>query len=165
MLEAHNQHMESTVTQNAELIKKLTSKVDHLSRRVESLVNGVRIMSLDDMQNGGMVIKSSSTSPSNSPPVSVDNRPQAPLPIGAKRREPLAVPVCNGNSVGRSYGLIGGNMEGVSPPSSQPPSRCGSSPPVGIYSSAQDDVSTMSNAEYLSTLSHRQVGMAYGCGL
>lgn len=46
-----------------------------------------------------------------------------------------------------AYHFIGGSMEGLSPPDQ----------PRGIYSSAQDDESAMSNEEYLMTLNHQQV--------
>ena len=45
-----------------------------------------------------------------------------------------------------TYHLIGGTMEGISPPESR-----------SMYSSAKDDESAMSNGEYLTTLSHFQV--------
>lgn len=51
-----------------------------------------------------------------------------------------------------TYHLIGGSMEGISPPE----------PLRGIYSSAKDDELAMSNGEYLMTLSHQQVGVANG---
>lgn len=46
-----------------------------------------------------------------------------------------------------TYYLIGGNMEGLTPPDRSD----------RIYNSAQDDESAMSNEEYLATLSHQQV--------
>lgn len=46
-----------------------------------------------------------------------------------------------------TYYLIGGNMEGLTPPDQSD----------RVYSSAQDDESAMSNEEYLATLSHQQV--------
>lgn len=52
-----------------------------------------------------------------------------------------------------TYHLIGGSsMEGISPPDQL----------RGIYSSAKDDESAMSNGEYLMTLTHQQVGVACG---
>lgn len=116
------------------------------------MANQIRIMSFDDVQGGGIAIKSSSSSPSISPPVSVDNRPPALLPMGAKKHARLAPPTSNGNHGGDAYHVIGGSMEGISPP------RNGSAP-LGIYSSAQDDESVMSNSEYLTMLSQQQVGV------
>lgn len=49
-----------------------------------------------------------------------------------------------------TYHLIGGSMEGISPPEQA----------RGIYSSAKDDESAMSNEEYLATLSHKQVSVS-----
>lgn len=49
-----------------------------------------------------------------------------------------------------TYHLIGGSMEGISPPDQL----------RGIYSSAKDDELAMSNGEYLTTLTHQQVGGA-----
>ena len=109
------------------------------------------MMSFDDLHDK-IPTKSLNCSPSNSPPVSVDNRPQAPLPIGATRHIP-----CNGSSVGGTYNLIDGSMEGVSPPMN------GSSHPGGVYSSAEDEeTSEMSNAKFLTTISHRQVSVVSG---
>lgn len=50
-----------------------------------------------------------------------------------------------------TYHLIGGSMEGISPPERA----------RGIYSSAKDDELAMSNEEYLTTLNYQQVGVAY----
>lgn len=51
-----------------------------------------------------------------------------------------------------TYHLIGGSMEGISPPD-----QLG-----GVYSAAKEDESAIGNREYLTTLTHQQVS---GCGL
>ena len=56
----------------------------------------------------------------------------------------------NGTYNEGKYHLIGGSMEGISPPEQSP---------VGVYSSAQDDARVMSNDAYLKTLNHQQVGV------
>ena len=84
LLEAHNKHMESTVSKNTEDVKKLTSIVEHLSRRVESLANQLRIMTFNGTGQGSEVSSASGSPPilaeHRSSPISVDNRPPAPLP-------------------------------------------------------------------------------------
>lgn len=84
LLETHNRHLEGSVSKNSEDVKKLTSVVEHLSRRVESLANQLRIMTFSSTGQGSEV-SSASGSPSisaehRSSPISVDNRPPAPLP-------------------------------------------------------------------------------------
>lgn len=169
LLEAHNHHLEGTVSKNTEDVKKLMSLVEHLSRRVESLANQLRIMTFNGTGQGSEV-SSASGSPSisaehRSSPISVDNRPPAPLPgegrQGGEGREGIIVlslyigPTAGVDGCHRkpvvgtydgTYHLIGGTMEGISPPE-----------PRSIYSSAKDDESAMSNEEYLTTLSHFQV--------
>ena len=49
-----------------------------------------------------------------------------------------------------AYELIGGSMDGFTPPE-------------GVYSSPKDDESGMSHKEYLLTLNYQQVGVAGGC--
>lgn len=81
MLEGHNRHLEMTVSKNQEEMKSLTALVKHLERRVESLANQLRMVSLGRPipPSHGSAGSSFSDSPP-SPPVSVDDRPPAPLP-------------------------------------------------------------------------------------
>lgn len=81
ILENHNRHLEGVVTKSSEEVKKLTTTVEHLKRRVESLANQIRIMSFGGVGQGSEV-RSASGSPSTAgdSQVSVDNRPPAPLP-------------------------------------------------------------------------------------
>ncbi len=62
-----------------------------------------------------------------------------------------------GSTFGGTYHLIGGSMEGISPPEPEQAR--------GVYSSAKDDESAMSNGEYLATLNHQQVGGVRGVWL
>ncbi len=86
VLEAHNRNLETAVVHNSEDVKKLTTLVEHLNRRVESLANQLRIMTFSTTGQGSEG-SSASGSPTNtlpgerrSEPISVDNRPPAPLP-------------------------------------------------------------------------------------
>ena len=87
LLEAHNQKLDTDMAKNREDVKRLTNLVEHLTRRVESLANQLRIMTFSGTGQGSEV-SSASGSPSmalpgeqrRSSPISVDNRPPAPLP-------------------------------------------------------------------------------------
>ncbi len=147
MIEGHNQHLEVTVTRNAEDIKRLNKLVEHLNKRIESLVNQMRMMSADEMGS----LKITSRSPSNSPPASVDSRPPAPLPTSFKRNGRLAPSDFRDNG---TYHLVGGSPGSMSP-SPSPPKNGHTQ--MGMYSTARDDEISMSNTDYLATLNHHQV--------
>lgn len=132
MIEGHNHHLEATVARNAEEIKKLNKLVTHLNKRIESLLNHIRIMSGEELGS----IKMSSPSPSNSPPTrsppaSVDNRPPAPLPTSFKRNGHFAPSGIRGNGIqdNGTYHLVGGSLESMSPSPSPP--KNGHAPPNG----------------------------------
>ena len=142
--------MEETVAKNAVAIQKLQKQVGHFNKRIESLLNHIRIMSSDDFES----MKLPSRSPSGSPPVSVENRPPAPLPAASKRNGRVAPPRSreDGNA---TYHLVGGSLE-ISPSPSPP----NGSHFNGVYSSAQDDEISMSNTDFVTTLNQQQVGVA-----
>lgn len=86
-----NRHLEGLVVQNSEEVKKLTSRMEHLTRRVESLANQFRIMNFPNgVSQGSQGSEVSSSSGGGSPsmhmadrrssPICVDHRPPAPLP-------------------------------------------------------------------------------------
>ena len=146
-LEGHNNNLEATVAKNNEEIKRLNKVVDHLNRRIESVLNQIRIMSTEDMAS----IKIPSRSPSGSPPVSVDNRPPAPLPAPPKRNGRLAPPTQDDCT----YHIVGGSMESIS--SSSSPPADGHSHMGSIYMTPQNH--SMNNKDYLAAMGHQKVGV------
>ena len=130
------------INQNTEEIKRLLSMVDHLTRRVESLSNQIRIMFNNASDSNGL--------PEN-PSVPVDQRPQAPLPMDSMEYSKLyPFPNSDSSYAGESYAVIDPWNEKVSP------SRNVLNP---VYSTTQDENSAAKKVEYLTTLSHREVGV------
>jgi len=138
------------VAKNNEDIKRLNKIVDHLSRRIESVLNHIRIMSTDDLAS----IKIPSRSPSGSPPVSVDNRPPAPLPAVPKRNGCLAPPTQDDGT----YHIVGGSMESISPTPSPPGYGDGLSHMGSIYMTPQNHPASC--MDYLASMNHQKVGVA-----
>lgn len=86
MLENHNKYLETALSRNTEDTKRLTTQVEHLNRRVESLANQLRMIGFNGHgpEVTGLGSQTSSSSGSSidhrSSPISVDKRPPAPLP-------------------------------------------------------------------------------------
>ena len=132
----------SLINKNTEEIKRLLSMVDHLTSQVESLSDQIRIIFSNASDMRGLPGR---------PPVYVNQQPQAPVPMDAMEYSKIySSSNSEGNYAGGSYAVIDPWKEKVSP------SKNVLNP---LYGTIQDDSSAVNEVEYLTTLSHRQVGV------